>query len=182
MSGSSALYKAVQATGKPFKAVGRGVVAAGHKVGNAVYKTLSRDGYLEKAVGKLGDGIAAAGRGVEKPLKATGRGLVTAFNWASGNTALEKRGLDRGGYTQANFLKYAANVAGTYGGTCGVTLALAPVIGPFVIPVAAATLLTTAVGPARIQAAYRIGKHETKEAKKSNLACMACKPGAPPHI
>lgn len=114
--------------------------------------------------------VRASKNAFKATAKATGHGIAAVFNSASGNNALKKKGIERGISRGRKIDLIALNEVFTGASTIAVTCALAATLGPLVIPVAAATLLTTGLGPARIHAALRIGKHDTQKAEAEKQA------------
>jgi cytochrome c biogenesis protein CcdA len=101
-------------------------------------------------------------------------GIKPAFNWAAGNNALYKRGMthesDRPN-AEGDGTGFMLGVAGFltgFGSGLTVALALAPVIGPLATIPALAAATTGCFTPARLHAAYKVGRYE-KERRKQPL-------------
>ena len=95
-----------------------------------------------------------------------GKGLKAAFNLACGRTALDKRGLDRRfDYGMIVMSEVLAIGGGVAAGVC-----LAPVVGGLAAVFGVAAFAVGAFGPAKIQSAYLIGKHESQKAKAQKAA------------
>ena len=162
MSGSKAFFKAVDATSRALKATGRGIAKAVKATGRGIAKSTIAAGHAfwatqglakdmpaaasveagrndnkspHKITRAIEKSINAAGHGVAKAAKATGHGLATAFNWASGNAALEKRDLGRDNF-DSYVPKAVVNMVFSYASTMTALITLAPVIGPLAIPAA----------------------------------------------
>ncbi len=91
-----------------------------------------------------------------------------AFNWAAGNTALKKYGLERGEMgTGASGILGITSVGAGGIMTVG-ALSVAPALA---IPFALATAVV-AFTPARLQAAYIIGQHKRAQKKENENALV----------
>ena len=99
-----------------------------------------------------------------KATHAVGHGIATAFNWASGETALRKRGLERCSESINAISDGGAALLAIAGTVTGI--ALVPVLGPLAAAFAGACAGTLAgFTPAGIQAHYIIRKNKNKKNK-----------------